>query len=157
MPVWLSRFFGKEDRVVNPRDRERFTRGDFLVIVLCIASMIVLGNDFSLNVLAIVAGCVVVIWCLTYTPVRILVSLGLCAAGAAFVYFADRMKEWHVIVVIALCATVWLQFVVESAGRTILSRVDEAHRKLDSLRERIEEIEAKQDESGSTYINPIDL
>jgi len=142
---------------MNPHDRERFRRKDFLIIVLCIASMIVLGNDFSLDVLAIVAVCVVVIACLTYTPAPILVLLGLCAAGAAFVYFADRMKVWHVVVAVVLCATVWLQFVVESAGRTILSRVDEAHRKLDSLRERIEEIEAKQDESASTYVNPIDL
>jgi tRNA(Phe) wybutosine-synthesizing methylase Tyw3 len=67
------------------------------------------------------------------------------------------MRDWQAIGILVLCATVWLEYVVERMGRVILSRVDEAHEKLDALQQRLEEIEAKQDESTSTYVNPIDL
>ena len=157
MPVWLSQLFRRKTRVLNPYDRERFTRKDFLIIVVCIGYFVFLAGDSSLHRFAIVAGCVVVVGCLAYTPVPILLLLGLCVAIAVFAYFANKMKEWQAIGIIVFCAMVWLEYVVERMGRVILSRVDEAHGKLDALRERLDEIEAKQDESASTYINPIDL
>jgi hypothetical protein len=157
MPVWLSQIFGREGRISKLYDPQRFTRFDFLIVVICIAFMVLISGHFSLWRLAIVTGCVVVVGLLTYTPAPIFVLLALCAAGAVFVHFANQMKEWQAIGILVFCAMVWLEYVVERMGRVILSRVDEAHRKLDALRERIEEIEAKQDEDTRSYVNPIDL
>jgi uncharacterized membrane protein YhaH (DUF805 family) len=158
MPVWLSRLFGREGRVSKLYDPKRFTRFDFLIIVTCIAAIIVLKEEvFDLFGLTIIAGIVLVIACLTYTPAPILFLIGLCAAIGVFAFFANRMRDWQAIGILVLCATVWLEYVVERMGRVILSRVDEAHEKLDALQQRLEEIEAKQDESTSTYVNPIDL
>jgi uncharacterized membrane protein YhaH (DUF805 family) len=155
MPIWLSRIFGREGRISKLYDPERFTRIDFLIIVLCIAFMILLAGDFSLQLLAIVSGCVIVIGCLVYTPTPILLLIGLCVTIGAFAYFANRMRDWQAIGIMVLCATVWLEYVIERMGGVILRRVEEAHTKLDSLQERMKRVEAKQD--ASSYVSPIDL
>ena len=157
MPVWLRRIFGRDGRVPKLYEPQRFTRVDFLIMVVCIAFMVLIAGDFSLWRLAIVTGCVIVVGFLTYTPAPIFVLLGLCAAIAVFAHFANQMKDWQAIGILVFCAMIWLEYVVERMGRVILSRVDEAHRKLDALREKIEEIEAKQDEDTRSYVNPIDL
>lgn len=154
MPVWLSGLFGREGRISKLYDPKRFTRIDFLIIVLCIAVMILLAGDFSLHLLAIVSGCVIVIGCLVYTPPSILFLLGLTAAACVFYYFANRMKEWQSISILVFCATVWLEYVVERMGRVILVHVDETHKKIDALQKRLYKIEADLETDRINKANP---
>ena len=63
-----------------------------------------------------------------------------------------RYAPFAVVVVVILTSQA-----VYQVGRLIGLRLDELEEKIDSLQEKLEEIKAKQDESTSTYVNPIDL
>jgi Sec-independent protein translocase protein TatA len=66
------------------------------------------------------------------------------------------MKEWGIIIAVVVVVILTSQAVYQ-VGRLIGLRLDELEEKIDSLQEKLEEIKAKQDESTSTYVNPIDL
>ncbi len=61
---------------------------------------------------------------------------------------------WAIIIAIVL-VSVFLAHDISTVGHILGESLDELHKKVDALQEKLEEIETKQDRKP--YVNPVDL
>jgi len=147
--------FARLRRLFKSMPKELPWRANVMLAAVAAAVWVVMfrylemGEPWSLRSLAIVAGAVVGIACLLYAT---RISLW-TVAGAACVYFlreANKLQYSQVLVpliVIGFILVLWhTNQAICHVGAVLGQRLDELHDKVDALQEKLEEIEAEQDE-----------
>ena len=137
LPVHFGRFF-------RPLPKELPPRLNALLAVLAIALWIVMfrywemDKSVSTQTLLIGAGVVIAIGCLIYIPPRVLLGLAIGAVGTLIVYEAKGMKDWQILAGLIVIGFGWVTWCIDKGANLIL-------RRLDTLEEKLVEIESKQD------------